>query len=666
MAFETPAVEEHFLRGRHGILLQNTSRLAACAVLPYLATFAKGASDWSELNIQEKLACFSALLGVVFGVLFAVLPTMGCYQRHMGPGRSELLIVAVLMYVLCDSMLGVSSLLQSLPETHTAGQLEGSRDTRAHDVDVGVFKCALGLGAVLTTSHLALPVRWSLVIWVDLLYLAAFTYLEYVAMREQDKVSDGYRYTCFVAMAMASNWGLRTAETKERLLFRTITDERTLRAQAEFSAVMSKDQQKSEGTRSGTRSVPSVYTEGSASLFREVGDQNEAALTELRALGEKEQWILGAQEVQLFEDRLLGKGGCGEVVAGSFCNNPVAIKRVAMKNGVISAADRLTVLNELRIMRNVRHPHIVLFFGALMPACNDVRLVLEQIQGVKLNSFVRRLETWRQASPHIGQQKVVLQGLCRALIYLHSRRPCIVHSDLKPDNIMVERRDGQPFPRLLDFGLSKKATVRARLTGGTVGYVAPELYRAEDRAPRPSADIFSLGVLLFFVSSGREAWSSYSREEMARMVRSNALPPVAWHPTTSLLEELKPVIERSMALAAASRPTSQEVHDELSPSSLSSRILAESPVPPVSVKTLTGRAAQHPPSLSTQASSTEPPMRTPLEPVVEWRHECSRDSSDDTPPEQQISPGTPKQDKGRHSARAPAPPEHQLHPSVSL
>ena len=149
MAFETPAVEEHFLRGRHGILLQNTSRLAACAVLPYLATFAKGASDWSELNIQEKLACSSALLGVALGVLFAVLPTIECYQRHMGPGRSELLIVAVLMYILCDSLLGVSSLLQSLRETHAAGQLEGPRDTRAHDADVGVFKCALGLGAVL-------------------------------------------------------------------------------------------------------------------------------------------------------------------------------------------------------------------------------------------------------------------------------------------------------------------------------------------------------------------------------------------------------------------------------------------------------------------------------------------------------------------------------------
>ena len=41
--------------------------------------------------------------------------------------------------------------------------------------------------------------------------------------------------------------------------------------------------------------------------------------------------------------------------------------------------------------------------------------MLEEIQGVKLNSFVRRLKTWRQASPHIGQQKLVLQGLCRAL-----------------------------------------------------------------------------------------------------------------------------------------------------------------------------------------------------------------------------------------------------------
>ena len=99
MTFENPAVEEYLLQGRHGILLQNSSRMAAGVVLPYLATFVKGASGWSEISLQERLGCCSALLALVFGVLFAVLPTRGFYQRRMSPGRSELVVIYIYIYI---------------------------------------------------------------------------------------------------------------------------------------------------------------------------------------------------------------------------------------------------------------------------------------------------------------------------------------------------------------------------------------------------------------------------------------------------------------------------------------------------------------------------------------------------------------------------------------
>jgi serine/threonine protein kinase len=204
----------------------------------------------------------------------------------------------------------------------------------------------------------------------------------------------------------------------------------------------------------------------------------------------------------------------------------------------------------------------VIFYGACLDG-GRLSLVLERVKGEKLSGFVSRLGVWRPHSPQHVRQVSIVKGVCQALIYLHSRQPCVVHLDLKPDNIMVEQRGSKPFPKLLDFGLARRVTRNATHLGGTVKYMAPEIFlQRRNYKPHPAADVYSLGQLLFFVSSGRRPTKT-SEAEVSKTMKSGKLPPFDWHPSSVLLRKSRPLVEQCTAHDPASRPSTQRVFDLL-------------------------------------------------------------------------------------------------------
>merc|ERR1740123_1115429 len=101
-------------------------------------------------------------------------------------------------------------------------------------------------------------------------------------------------------------------------------------------------------------------------------------------------------------------------------------------------------------------------------------------------------------------------GACRALVYLHARRPPIVHGDLKGSNIFVEHRALGPHAKLLDFGLARVLSRQIEPLGGTLRWAAPEVFARG--VPTPAADVFSFDRVLFFVVVGKKPLQNYEKK----------------------------------------------------------------------------------------------------------------------------------------------------------
>jgi len=292
--------------------------------------------------------------------------------------------------------------------------------------------------------------------------------------------------------------GKRRLDITDRAMFSSLVAEQTLRTQLEFQLSLVTNQ-----LRSCPDDVQSVMsTSPSGEAFRQLeGNNQDQQLSTISMIGRQEQWLVGEAEVQLVDPiKVLGRGGFGAVVSGSFQGTPVALKFPVGSESVPSLAD---IGNELRILRKLKHPNIVMFHGACFDFENgDVALVLELLHGQLMTKYLSRqgVETHNSEEPTAADRIQCLIGVCCALRYLHSRTPSIVHGDIKPSNIIVEQRhnggraDTMPpaitvNAKLLDFGLSRVRTRRVKPLGGTQRWAAPEVF-SKAEAPKPTADVY--------------------------------------------------------------------------------------------------------------------------------------------------------------------------------
>jgi hypothetical protein len=218
---------------------------------------------------------------------------------------------------------------------------------------------------------------------------------------------------------------------------------------------------------------------------------------------------------------LLGKGGMGEVYRADDLKlgQPVALK--FLPRGFDAVPERLErFLNEVRTARQVSHTNVCRIYDA-----GEVNgqhfLSMEYVDGEDLASLLRRIG-------HIPKDKAIqiARQLCAGLAAAHEVG--VLHRDLKPANVMI---DGRGRARITDFGLAAVAEdVRGpEILAGTPAYMAPE--QLAGRAVSVRSDIYSLGLVLYELFTGKKAFPATSSE------------PTPSSPS-SFMEGFDPVVER--------------------------------------------------------------------------------------------------------------------------
>eukprot|EP00928_Gymnodinium_smaydae_P057743 TRINITY_DN4096_c0_g2_i1.p1 TRINITY_DN4096_c0_g2~~TRINITY_DN4096_c0_g2_i1.p1 ORF type:complete len:745 (-),score=78.71 TRINITY_DN4096_c0_g2_i1:193-2361(-) len=311
-------------------------------------------------------------------------------------------------------------------------------------------------------------------------------------------------------------YGHVTSEVAERRLFltlydskRVVVEERIKRCEAERRADLSahhlaknEDRAPSRHGREASDAASFVSSAIFKALDRDGFEHEDAApllALALQALGEEEHWLIERKDLTLFPDRVLGSGGFGSVVVGTWMSGQVAVKVPKLRK----EGEGHPLAMEMRHLRKLRHPCIVSFLGICLDADNtEVMLVEELVNGDNLNSFMLALGA--VVRQYVEFRQHVCLDVSAALHYLHCQPSAIVHGDLKPENIIIDRHSLNA--KLTDFGLARRVAVD-KIPGGTPRWLEPRLRarRCQDRVSC-SSDIWAFGGIAFFVCTGLGPW----------------------------------------------------------------------------------------------------------------------------------------------------------------
>jgi eukaryotic-like serine/threonine-protein kinase len=226
---------------------------------------------------------------------------------------------------------------------------------------------------------------------------------------------------------------------------------------------------------------------------------------------------------------LLGRGGMGEVYRADDLKlgQPVALK--FLPPGFDSNVERLQLfLGEVRTARQVSHTNVCRLYDA-GEADGHHFLSMEYVDGEDLASLLRRIG-------HLPKDKAIqiARQLCAGLAASHEIG--VLHRDLKPANVMI---DGRGRARITDFGLARfvQEIEDAEILSGTPAYMAPEQLAGREVSVR--SDIYSLGLVLYELFTGKQAFKATSADELRRL-RSETTPSSP----SSLMENFDPAVER--------------------------------------------------------------------------------------------------------------------------
>jgi serine/threonine-protein kinase len=243
---------------------------------------------------------------------------------------------------------------------------------------------------------------------------------------------------------------------------------------------------------------------------------------------------------------LLGRGGMGEVYRADDLKLGQTVALKFLPRDVEHDKDRLErFLTEVRLSLKVTHPNVCRVHD-IADADGRHFISMEYVDGEDLASLLRRIG-------RLPEDKAVeiARQLCAGLAAAHDEG--VLHRDLKPANVMI---DGRGRAKITDFGLAgaTAGVIGREAQAGTPQYMAPEQF--DGRELTVQTDLYSLGLVLYELFTGKRAFDSRDLGELQKMRSSSPTNPGA------LVSGLSPVVERAILRCLdpepGRRPTSAE------------------------------------------------------------------------------------------------------------
>jgi serine/threonine protein kinase len=236
----------------------------------------------------------------------------------------------------------------------------------------------------------------------------------------------------------------------------------------------------------------------------------------------------------------IGEGGCGTVYMAEQ-HEPVR-RLVALKVIKLGMDTKAVVARfeaERQALAMMDHPNIARVLDAGATESGRPYFVMELVRGVKITDYCDENKLNNR------ERLALFIQICRAIQHAHQKG--IIHRDIKPSNVLVTLHDGTPVPKVIDFGIAK--ATEGRLTDntaftayhqfvGTPAYMSPEQAEMSGLDVDTRSDIYSLGVLLYELLTGKTPFdtkilTASGLDELRRTLREKE-PPAPSSMITSL------------------------------------------------------------------------------------------------------------------------------------
>jgi hypothetical protein len=227
----------------------------------------------------------------------------------------------------------------------------------------------------------------------------------------------------------------------------------------------------------------------------------------------------------------IGEGGCG-IVYMAEQTEPIR-RRVALKVIKLGMDTRQVIARfeaERQALALMDHPNIAKVLDAGATDTGRPYFVMELVRGIRITEYCD------QNNMSTRERLDLFMQVCYAIQHAHQKG--IIHRDIKPSNILVTQLDGLPVPKVIDFGIAKATqqplTDKTLFTGfhqlvGTLAYMSPEQAEMGPQDIDTRSDVYTLGVLLYELLTGRSPFEQKELleaglDEMRRLIREKEPP----------------------------------------------------------------------------------------------------------------------------------------------